>query len=194
MNAFTSALEMNGILVPLAAPAVGRIHDALTFRVDLDEDFAGRLDFTGSRQGRESLERDAECAAPKGAHAPQERGDAGRKGEGKNDRERLGHGDSSALIFAGRCLKAIRLDAGLPVLRRAAGQSSSGPDSGGLGRLEGGLPKVARSQSATSGPSVTSTKTMMMSAIFIRPAGTGVSRRQVEASKANHNDEFDLYI
>ncbi len=44
--------------------------------------------------------------------------------------------------------------------------SSSAPDSGGMGRLAGGLPKAARSQRARSGPSVTSTKMMMIRAIF----------------------------
>jgi len=160
MNAFTSALEMNGILVPLAAPAVGGVDDVAAARVELDEISRGRLDFVGSRQGRESLERDAEFAAPEGAHAPQERGDAGRQGEAKDDRERLGHGEFSSFIFAEKGANAICL--------AARQSSSSGPDSGGLGRLAGGcLPKLARSQSARSGPSVTRTKTMMMSAIFI---------------------------
>ena len=194
MNAFTSALEMNGILVPLAAPAVGGVDDVAAARVELDEISRGRLDFVGSRQGRESLERDAEFAAPEGAHAPQERGRAGRQGEGKDDRERLGHGESSVLIFARRRSNAIRLKARLPIDRFAAGQSSSWPDSGGMGRLAGGLPKAARNQSATSGPSVTSTKTMTIRAIFMDRAVTVVSRRQVATGKANHNDEFDLYI
>jgi len=194
MNAFTSALEMNGILVPLAAPAVGGVDDVAAARVELDEISRGRLDFVGSRQGRESLERDAEFAAPEGAHAPQERGDAGRQGEAKDDREHLGHGESSALIFAGRWVKAIRLGACLRVRRFAAGQSSSWPDSGGIGLLEGGLPKAARSQSATSGPSVTSTKTMMMRAIFMERVGMEVSRRRVATGKANPNNRFDLYI
>jgi len=195
MNAFTSALEMNGILVPLAAPAVGGVDDVAAARVELDEISRGRLDFVGSRQGRESLERDAEFAAPEGAHAPQERGDAGRQGEAKDDRERLGHGDSSAPIFARRWANAIRLGARFPIRHRAADQSSSSwPDSGGIGLLEGGLPKAARSQSATSGPSVTSTKTMMMRAIFMERVGMEVSRRRVATGKANPNNRFDLYI
>ncbi len=78
--------------------------------------------------------------------------------------------------------------------RKRGGQSSSGPDSGELGRLEGGLPKAARSQSARSGPSVTRTKTMMIRATFMGRAGTEASRRRGVAGKANHNGEFDLYI
>jgi len=175
MNASPLALEINGIPVPLAAPAIGGVHDAAAARIDLDECFWARLGLFGSRQGRKRLERDAKFAAPEGTHSREDRGDVGRQGEAKDDREHLGHGESSALIFAGRWVKAIRLGACLPVRRFAAGQSSSSPDSGGMGRLAGGLPKAARSQSATSGPSVTSTKTMMISAIFILVAAVSAA-------------------
>jgi hypothetical protein len=152
-------LEVNRIPVPLAAPAIGGVDDVVAARIELDEGFHAGLGLFASRHGRERLKWDAEFTAPERAHALEERGDAGRKGERKDDRERRGHEEFSTLIFAECGPNAIRL--------RARQSSSSGPDSGGMGRLEGGLPKAARSHSATSGPSVTSTKTMMIRAIFI---------------------------
>jgi hypothetical protein len=183
MNALTSKVRLIGICAPLAAPAVGGVDDVAAFRIDLDERFEGGLGGNGSRQGRERLERDAEFAAPIGAHAHEGRGDGGREGEAKDDPERFEHGDLLTPIFAGSGPKAIRLAAGdLSVVVVLGRWRISGR------RLTAAQVPPKRGERAEGNGDEKDD----FEGGFHR--AMEVSRRTQAAGKANHNGGFDLYI